>query len=66
MEEAVEHGGDRSAVTKKFSPVLHRAVRSQRVLVRSQRRMTILTKRSSAAVDGSLRMPRSSMMSSGT
>ena len=30
MEEAVEHGGDRSAVTKKFSPVLHRTVRSQK------------------------------------
>ena len=29
MEEAIEHGGDGSAVAKKFAPVVHRSVRCQ-------------------------------------
>jgi hypothetical protein len=65
VQQAVEHGADGGHIAQQFSPVFDRTIRSQ------QRAGAFVaphddSSRSSAAVKGSLRMPKSSMMSSGT
>src|SRR5690242_17431491 len=65
MEQAVEHRGDGSGVAEQLAPIFYGTFDVSSVLVRSYRRMTI-SRSSSAAVGGSLRIPRSSMISRGT
>src|SRR5689334_6205135 len=65
MEQAIEHGGDGGHVAKQFAPILNRSIGCQ------QRAGTLVSahddfNRSSAAVSGSFRIPKSSTMSSGT
>jgi hypothetical protein len=65
VEEPAKGGGHGGDVAEQLPPVVDGAVRVMRVETRSYRRMTS-SKRSSAAVFGSLRMPRSSMTRRGT
>jgi hypothetical protein len=65
MEEPVRHRGDGRGVAEELAPILDGTVRGQ------QRRRALVaphddSRRSSAAGCGSLRIPRSSMMSRGT
>lgn len=65
MEDAIEQGGDRGHIAQQFAPALDGAVGSEQRtggLVAA----LMISSRSSAAVSGSLRMPKSSMRSSGT
>jgi hypothetical protein len=66
MQEPIEQRGDGGGVAEQLVPVLDRPVRGDaRGGAFVAKRLTI-SSRSSAAVGGSLRMPRSSMTSSGT
>ena len=65
MEETIEHGGNGGAVAEQFAPVVYGPVRSQQSTGALMRRITISSK-SSAAVIGNFRIPRSSMIKSGT
>ena len=65
MEQAVEHRGDRGGIAEELPQSSTGRFEVSSVEALSYRRITI-SRRSSAAACGSLRMPSSSMMSSGT
>ena len=65
VEQSVEQHGHRRGIAERISPVIHRRLQVRKVDARSYRCM-INSSRSSDAVGGSLRVPRSTMIRRGT